>query len=186
MILDNLLARRKAVPMLIVMPNGNPDGSSFTGSQPQGSALIEKELFADVIPLIEKDYRVLPGRENRAISGLSMGGGQAFTTGLRNLDKFAWVGEFSSGLVSDMDFNLANHVPGFLADSGAANQKLKLFFLSCGAEDPRYPGHLDLIATLKEHGIRHQWLSTPGEHEGKVWRRSLFEFAQLLFQPTSR
>ncbi len=113
-ILDNLFAARKAVPMLIVMPSGNPDGSPYTGTQPEGKDLIEKELFADILPLIEKSYRVRPGRENRAIAGLSMGGGQAFTTGLKNLDKFAWVGEFSSGFVSDADFQLANHLPGFL------------------------------------------------------------------------
>jgi enterochelin esterase family protein len=184
-ILDNLLARRKAVPMLIVMTNGDTDGTWTGGSSPEAMEILGKELLGDVIPLVEKNYRVLSGPENRAITGLSMGGGQAFTIGLRHLDAFAWVGEFSSGLVSSVDFKLETHLPGFLDDPAAVNRKLKLLFLSCGAEDPRYPGQLDLADALKQHNIRYNWFSTPGVHEWKVWRHSLAEFLQKVFQPAS-
>jgi enterochelin esterase-like enzyme len=181
-ILDNLIAQRKAVPMLIVMPNGDTDGSWAGGSSPEGIELLSQELLTDIVPLIEKDYRVAAGRENRAITGLSMGGGQAFTIGLKHMDLFAWVGEFSSGLVSDTDFHLNKYLPGFLDDAAAVNKKLRLLYLSCGTQDPRYPGQLDLGDLLKAHDIRYVWYPTPGVHEWKVWRHALADFAPRLFQ----
>jgi enterochelin esterase-like enzyme len=182
LILDNLLAQRKAVPMLIVMTNGDTDGTWLGGSSAEAIDALARELFTDIMPMVEKNYRVLPGRENRAITGLSMGGGQAFTIGLKNMDKFAWVGQFSSGLVSDAGFDLEKHLPGFLKDA-SVNKKLRLLFLSCGSEDPRYAGQLNLGDLLKKHNIRYHWFSTPGAHEWKVWRHSLAEFAKLAFQP---
>ncbi len=181
-ILDNLIAQRKAMPMIVVMPNGDTDGSWGGGSSPAGIELLSQELLTDIIPMIDRVYRVAAGRENRAITGLSMGGGQAFTIGLKHLDLFAWVGEFSSGLVSDTDFNLGKYLPGFLDHPDDANRKLKLLFLSCGTQDPRYPGQLDLADTLKQHGIKFVWYPTPGVHEWKVWRHALAEFAQKVFQ----
>jgi len=118
------------------------------------------------------------------LTGLSMGGGQAFTIGLKHLDLFAWVGEFSSGLVSDREFRLEKYLPGFLDHPDGINRKLKLLFLSCGTEDPRYPGQLDLADNLKQHNIRYVWYPSPGMHEWKVWRHALAEFAQKVFQET--
>lgn len=184
-ILDNLIAARKAVPMIVVMPNGDTDGTWGGGSSPAGIELLGQELLTDIMPMIEKVYRVAPGRENRAITGLSMGGGQAFTIGLKHMDLFAWVGEFSSGLVSDTEFRLEQHLPGFLDHPEDVNKKLKLLFLSCGTEDPRLPGQLDLGDLLKQHKIRYVWYLTPGAHEWKVWRHALHEFAQKVFQAGS-
>ena len=181
-ILENLIAAQRAVPALIVMTNGDTDRSWSGGSSPEAMKLLGDELMGDVIPLVEKNYRVVRDRESRAIAGLSMGGGQAFTIGLKNLDKFAWVGEFSSGLVSAADFKLADHLPGFLEDPAAANQKLKLLFISCGTEDPRIDGHLDLVDLLKAKRIRAVWYPTPGAHEWKVWRHALAEFLPKLFR----
>lgn len=181
-ILENLIAKGKAVPMVIVMPNGYPS-SHADGSGEAGVEATGKELMQEIVPLIERQYRVKPGREYRGIAGLSMGGGQAFLTGLRNLDTFAWVGEFSSGAVSEADFRLEQAVPGLLSDPVATNTRLRLLFLSCGSEDARYLGHLDLVDKLKKYGIRHEWYSTPGNHEWKVWRHSLAELLQKLFQP---
>ena len=181
-ILDNLIAQHKAVPMLIVMPNGDTDGSWAGGSSPEGIEMLSQELLSDIIPMIDRTYRVAPGRENRAITGLSMGGGQAFTMGLKHLDLFAWVGEFSSGLVSDTEFHLDKFLPGFLDHPDDINGKLKLLFLSCGTEDPRYSGQLDLADNLKQHNIRYVWYPTPGVHEWKVWRHALAEFSQKVFQ----
>jgi enterochelin esterase-like enzyme len=181
-ILDNLIAQHKAVPMLIVMPNGDTDGSWAGGSSPEGIEMLSQELLTDIIPMIDRTYRVALGRESRAITGLSMGGGQAFMIGLKHLDRFAWVGEFSSGLVSDKDFRLEKHLPGFLDHPDNVNRELKLLFLSCGTEDPRYIGQLDLADNLKRHTIRYVWYPTPGVHEWKVWRQALAEFSQKIFQ----
>jgi len=181
-ILENLIAQRKAAPMLIVMTNGDTDYTWAGGSSPEAIDQLGRELLGDVIPLIEKDYRVTANRAGRAITGLSMGGGQAFTIGLKHLETFAWVGEFSSGLLSDTDFNLAKHLPGVFDDPARANQQLKLLFLSCGTEDPRIPGHLDLMDALKARQIRYVWYPTPGAHEWKVWRHSLAEFLPMLFR----
>ena len=182
MILENMIAQKRAVPMLIVMSNGDTDGSWGGGSGPEGIEMLGKELLGDIIPLVEKNYRAMPGRENRAVAGLSMGGGQAFTIGLKHLETFAWVGQFSSGLVSDNQFDLARHVPGFLEDTAGANRKLRLLFLSCGEEDPRMPGQLNLVDLLKERGVKHVWYSSPGAHEWKVWRHSLAEFLSRAFR----
>jgi enterochelin esterase family protein len=181
-ILDNLLERRKAVPMLIVMTNGDTDGTWGGGSSPEGIEALGKELLVDVIPFVEKNYRVAPNRENRAIAGLSMGGGQAFTIGLKNLDTFAWVGEFSSGLVSTVGFDVGQHIPGLLDDPASVNSRLKLLFLSCGVDDPRFNGQLDLADAFKSHGIRYEFDSTAGGHEWKVWRHLLADFLQKLFK----
>lgn len=181
-ILDNLLAQKQAAPMLIVMSNGDTDGTWAGGSSAEAMDILGKELLGDIIPLVEKNYRVLATRESRAITGLSMGGGQAFTIGLRNMDKFAWVGEFSSGLVSDSEFDLAKHLPGFLDDAAAVNKKMRLLFLSCGEDDPRMNGQLNLVDLLKQRGVKVQWFATPGVHEWKVWRYSLAEFLKLVFQ----
>ncbi len=181
-ILENLLAQKKSAPMIIVMTNGDTDNTWAGGSSPQAMDALGAELLGDVIPLVEKNYRVLPGRENRAIAGLSMGGGQAFTIGLKHLEWFAWVAEFSSGLISSADFNLEKHLPGFLDDATGANKKLRLLYLSCGADDPRIPGQLNLCDELKEHGIRHEWVTTPGGHEWKVWRHLLADLMPRLFQ----
>jgi enterochelin esterase family protein len=101
--------------------------------------------------------------------------------GLQHLDQFAWVGEFSSGLVSAVEFDLAKHLPGLLQDAANVNRKLKLLYISCGTEDPRYNGQLDLSDLLKKNGIRHEFQGTPGGHEWKVWRHLLADFLPRLF-----
>ena len=82
-------------------------------------------------------------------------------------------------------FRLDRHLPGFLDRPGDVNKKLKLLFLSCGTEDPRFPGQLDLLDVLRQHGIKYVWYPSPGVHEWKVWRHALYEFAQKVFQPAS-
>ena len=143
--------------MLIVMTNGDTDGTWGGGSNPAAMEVLGQELIGDVIPLVEKHYRVLANRENRAVTGLSMGGGQAFTVGLKHLDTFAWVGQFSSGLVSDADFDLDKHLPGFLRDPASVNRRLKLLFLELRRRGPTHARADALVATLKQHDIRHVW-----------------------------
>lgn len=166
--------------MLIVMPNGYP--AHGEGSTPEGTEETARELMADIIPLVEKTYRVIGDADHRAIAGLSMGAGQAFLTGLRHTDTFGYVGVFSSGVVSDVDFDLRTSVPGLVAKSAP---QPRLLFLSGGTDDPRYAGYIKLMETLKANGIRYEWFSTPGAHEWKVWRHSLAEMVPRLFVPTT-
>ncbi len=177
---ENLLAEHKVRPMLVVMPYGDIPGDATA------LAAIEafgRELFGDVMPIIEKNYRVEANREGRAVAGLSMGAGQAFTLGLRNLDQIAWVAEFSAGAFGSPKFDLETQVPGLLKNPAAVNQKLKLLFLGCGTEDTRYPPHLKLGQLLDQNGIHYEFHGTPGEHEWKVWRHLLAELMPKLFQP---
>ena len=186
-ILDNLVAAGRAVPMIIVMPNGFADRPGIkAASIPFGQESQDAtatELFEDILPLVEQNYRVLPGAEHRALAGFSMGAGQAFFTGLKHPDQFAWVAEFASGAFSEPNFDLATAIPGLLEQPEVANARLRLLFLSCGTEDPRYPGQLRLHQSLQRHGIRHEWRTFPGAHEWKVWRHSLAALLPRLFQP---
>ena len=171
---ENLLARHQAVPMLVVMPNGNVGDSMVTM---EGIDAFTRELFDDIVPLVEKNYRVEANRENRAIA--AWGGGPAFPVGLRNLDKFAWVGQFDGFGVAGWD--LEKQVPGFLKDPASVNRKLRLLFLGCGTEDPRYQVNLRLVDVFKRNQIRHEFHASPGDHEWKVFRHLLAEFMPKLF-----
>jgi enterochelin esterase-like enzyme len=175
---ENLLAQHKTVPMLVAMPYGDTPGDATTLDSIESFG---RELFGDVFPIVEHNYRVVASRENRAIAGFSMGGGQSFTLGLRNRDKFAWVGEFSAGALGLEGFDLEKQVPGFFKNP----QDLKLLFLGCGTEDPRYQAHSRLVALLENNKIRHEFHATPGEHEWRVWRHLLAEFMPKLFQRVS-
>jgi len=179
-ILENLLAQGKAVPMIIVTTFGESNATG--GGSPEGIEALYNELREDVMPLVEQRFRVLSGPEHRAIAGLSMGGGQAFTMGMKHLDQFAWIGSFSSGLLGDPDFRLEQYLPGIVADAPGVRRKLRLLFLSCGTEDPRTTGQLEVIAALKKYEIQSVWFSPPGGHTFLVWRPTLREFLQRLFE----
>jgi enterochelin esterase-like enzyme len=200
-IADNLIAQGKVEPLIIVMTNGHisPEGgSSPTSSTPDAIRLLTAEQLGDVIPLVDRMFRTLPQRESRAIAGLSMGAGQAFTIGLNNLDTFAWVAEFSSGMLSRSvdvtEFDpaeparqpLRKLIPGAYDDADAINRRLKLLWLGCGADDRRFPGQLRFVQALDDLGIRHHpFKEIPGDHEWGVWRRFLADFLQLIFRDTA-
>jgi enterochelin esterase family protein len=193
-ILDNLIAQKKAVPMIIVIPNGDvggPGPSAAPGAPPSGVGMqrydiIEKEIVSDIIPLIERRYRTLSNRQNRAIAGLSAGGGISINVGLKRLDLFAWVGEFSSGMFGGVGgyapFDVEKISPGFLKDPAATNKRLKLLYFSCGEQDPRMPFQTKTAESLREQKIALTFRSFPGVHEWKVWRHSLADMAPLLFR----
>ena len=174
---DNLLAKRKAQPMVIVMP----DGHAFTGNPGQVSANMitrnvenfGEDLLKDVMPMIEATYRVKTDRENRAIIGLSMGGGQSLGIGLRHRELFAWVGGMSSYLAE----------PAKLVEEVFPESKsdLKLLWFACGKEDRLIENARQLSTALKQKGINHRFEETPGSHAWPVWRRHLGEFLPLLF-----
>ena len=176
-ILDNLIAQGRVKPMVVVMMDGHttPANSGAGGFQ-NNASLFERDLLEDAMPLIETNYRVKTTAADRAIVGLSMGGGQSLTIGLNHLDRFAWVGGFSSAVPSGDAIN------GILKDSTAANEKLKLLWIGCGKDDFLLKRNEDFVAMLKEKNIRYDWHLSEGGHSWPVWRKYLAELAPKLFQ----
>ena len=146
-LLDNLIADGKAVPMIIVMPNGRAQKDDRAGPNAMATApafaKFERDLLDDVIPAIQSRYSTYTNRENRALAGLSMGGGQSLNFGLAHLDTFAWVGGFSSAPNTKKPAEL---VP----DPAAAKEKIKLLWLSCGNKDGLIRISQGMHAYLKE------------------------------------
>jgi enterochelin esterase-like enzyme len=178
-ILDNLIADGKAVPMIVVMPNGRAqkndraEGDVFRSAP--AFAAFEKDLLDDVIPTIEARYSVQADREHRALAGLSMGGGQSLNFGLAHLDTFAWVGGFSSAPNTKAPKEL---VP----DPAAAKEKLKLLWLSCGNKDNLINISQRTHAYLKENGVPHLWHVDGHAHDPAHWSNALYWFAQQIFR----
>ena len=180
-ILDNLYADKKLAPMIVVMPNGRAmkddraGGNVFDSAKVQAFAVFEKDLLNDLIPFVERKYSVLKDRSHRAIAGLSMGGGQSLNFGLGNLDKFAWVGGFSSAPNTKMPEQL---VP----DPAAAKQQLKLLWISCGDGDGLFNFSKRTHDYLYQNGVPHIFYVEPGGHDFKVWKNDLYMFSQFLFK----
>lgn len=181
-ILDNLIAARKAEPMLVVMTHGLTDGSWSGGSTVEGMRDLEAELLEDVLPLIEQRYRVRKERSSRAIAGLSMGGGQAYVMGLRNLHLFSSIGQFSAGILSDGAFDHETYLPGVITNPEKVNRQLDLLWISCGTKDPRYKGHRMFVEELGAKGIHYEFHESEAGHEWPFWRRQLHDFVQRLFK----
>jgi len=183
-ILDNLYAEGKLQPMIVVMPNGRAMkndravGNIFDKEKVEAFATFEKDLLNDLIPFIEKKYPTLADRENRAIAGLSMGGGQSLNFGLGNLDKFAWVGGFSSAPNTKRPEEL---VP----NTEEAKKKLKLLWISCGDADGLITFSKRTHDYLYEKDVPHIYYIEPGVHDFKVWKNGLYMFSQFLFKPIS-
>ncbi len=175
-ILDNLLAQKKALPMLIVMPWGH--AVPYVGSQSNNTATFERYLIEEIIPQVEKKYRVARGRENRAIVGLSMGGGHALQIGLDHLDLFSAVGAFSSAVPG----NFESHFKSLLDDPDGTNKRLKLLWIGCGRQDPAFERNQKLSELLTAHQVRNTFHPTEGLHNFAIWRRYLVEVAPLLFR----
>ena len=181
-IMDNLYAAGKVEPMIIVLPNGRAakddsrKGNTMSGEKVAGFATFEKDLLVDLIPYIEGKYSVLKDREHRAIAGLSMGGGQSLNFGLGNLDKFAWVGGFSSA---------PNTKPAeqLFPDPEAAKKQLKLLWISCGASDGLITYSKRTHEYAESKGVPHIYYIEPGVHDFKVWKNGLYMFSQLIFKP---
>jgi enterochelin esterase-like enzyme len=204
-ILDNLIAANKAVPFIIVMPNGRasnepamvfgPRGGGRAGApgasndagrgRPGGAgmaveftayAAFERELLGDLVPFIESRYSVQADREHRALAGLSMGGGQSLNFGLNNIDTFAWVGGFSSA---------PNTLPPaqLVKNPTAAAQRLKLLWVSCGDQDTLFNISEGVHKHLVENKVPHVWhVDVGGAHTFPVWKNDLYHLATLLFR----
>lgn len=181
-ILDNLYAEGKLVPMIVVMPNGRAmkddraTGNIMAPDKVQAFATFEQDLLNDLIPYIEKKFPVYTDREHRAIAGLSMGGGQSLNFGLGNLDKFAWVGGFSSAPNTKAPEQL---VP----DPEKAKQMLQLLWISCGDADGLIGFSKRTHDYLVKNNVPHIYYIEPGVHDFKVWKNGLYMFSQFLFKP---
>lgn len=178
-LLDNLIADGKAVPMIIVMPNGRAQKNDRAGGNvfeaAPAFARFEFELLNDVIPTIEARYSVFKDREHRALAGLSMGGGQSLNFGLGHLDTFAWVGGFSSAPNTYAPKEL---VP----DPAAAREKLKLLWLACGSKDGLLRISQGVHNYLRENNVPHIWHVDSNAHDPTEWRNNLYLFVQHIFK----
>ncbi|MGV3703787.1 MAG: alpha/beta hydrolase-fold protein [Arcticibacter sp.] len=184
-ILDNLYAERKLEPMIVVLPNGRAmkddraTGNIMAPEKVAAFATFEKDLLTDLIPYIERQYPVKKDRQNRALAGLSMGGGQSLNFGLGNLDTFAWVGGFSSAPNTK--------VPEQLVPNPAdAAKKLRLLWISCGDNDNLMSFSRRTHEYLKKGKVPHVFYVEPGNHDFKVWKNDLYMFSQLLFKPVDQ
>ncbi len=179
LLLDNLLAEQKAVPMIIVMPNGRaqkddrPVGNIYAAAP--AFAAFEKDLIQDVIPTIEHRFSVQADREHRAIAGLSMGGGQSLDFGFAHLDLFAWIGAFSPAPNTYPPAQLVPH-------PRAATAALKLLWLSCGTIDGLFHLSENLHVYLKQHDVPHVWSVSNRSHDPIEWRNNLYYFLQRVFR----
>lgn len=182
-ILDSLIAQGKIAPMIVVMPDGHPvppGGGPREDYWKSNSEAFEHELVKDIVPQVDRHYRTKAEPLNRAIAGLSMGGGHSMHTGIRHLDQFGWIGAFSAA-VPEKD-----QVGEQFAKPEDLNQKLKLLWIACGKKDFLLERNRGFVGLLKEKGIQHQWLETEGDHSWPIWRGYLTEFTPLLFKDTAK
>lgn len=180
-ILDNLLAEEKSKPMVIVMPYGHTappstKGWPFTASEGQ---LFARDLIGEIMPLVEKKYRISQKPESRALAGFSMGGAQTLRIGLRNRDRFSHLGVFSWGAGRDW---FQKNVPAVLSQPEALNRQIRVFWIGCGRADFLYRRAEALHQCLTDLGVRHIFADSEGGHSWVNWRRYLHTFAQLLFR----
>ena len=194
-ILDNLIEQGKAVPMIVVMPNGNANQQAAqtlllpekTSDRSTPADLYNQSLVKDIIPYIDSHYRVIANAKSRAISGLSMGGGQTFNIGLRNLNLFSAIGVFSSGMFGmtpDANYEPDPEIAGILSNVKKIKNSLNLFYMSCGTSDPRIEPTRRVVQRFRDTGLDVVYVEFPDGHEWSFWRRTLQDFVQKIFKPT--
>lgn len=194
LILDNLIAVTRAVPMIVVMDNGyasKPDsgparGGNVAARAARGTAAFEEVMTKDLIPMIDATFRTIADREHRAMAGLSMGGNQTCRVTMHNLDKFAYIGAFSGTMngLSTEALDPATAFNGLFKDGESLNKQIKLLWIGMGTKEPNpFPGAIGAFrAMLDKAGIKYVYYESPGtSHEWLTWRRSLYQFAPLLF-----
>lgn len=182
-ILDNLIAQKKAVPMIVVMPYGNMMMGTPRPDTVQAGEMYKAfndELLAAILPYVEANYRVIADRDHRAIAGFSRGGGQSLFTGFANLDKFAWVGSYSAYLIPEV---CAKYFPDVTGKPDETNARLRLLWLGVGKSDFLYQNAISFNRYLTEKKIKHEELITEGGHTWMNARHYLAETAQRFFQP---
>jgi enterochelin esterase-like enzyme len=192
LILDNLIAEKNAVPMIIVMDNGyasKPSTTSQNQSAVRGPdfSTFEEVLIYEIIPMIDADYRTLTDQGHRAMAGLSMGANQTIRITMNNLDKFSHIGAFSgtSNFPSSDVVDPAVFMKGAFKDGETLNKKIKLFWFGLGTKEPNpFPGSVGAFRVMLDKvGLKYTYYESPGTaHEWLTWRRDLYQFAPLLFK----
>ncbi|NLX24394.1 MAG: esterase [Lentisphaerae bacterium] len=173
-IMDNLIAEKKAVPMIIVMDSGAAGGMGM------GMGGGSNTMVTELIPMIDSTYRTIADRDHRGMAGLSLGGTQTFQTTQANLDQFAWIAAFSSPFQFP---DVKTGYNGLMADPEAFAKQVKLFYLSMGENEVRWGGTRPYHEELEKAGIKHVYYESPGtSHEWQTWRRSLYDLAPRLFR----
>jgi len=186
LILDSLIAEKKAVPMIVVMPFNGSNNPATAGGGGRGAAgapavsPFEEYMLKDLIPYVDAKYRVGPGRKNRAMAGLSAGGAATYNIGLKHLELFSAFGLFSAAGGGGADFT--TRYPQLAATPKDTNAKINVFWIGCGTEDPLDAGAKTLDAELTRLQIVHTYMDRAGGHVWPVWRWALSEFAPRLFQ----
>jgi enterochelin esterase family protein len=188
LILDNLIAEGRAKPMIVVMPYGRPGPAAMFGPLPAAppdpvglpaAVAFPNDVVEDVVGFAEKNYRISPRSEDRAIAGMSMGGNQALVVGLTHLDQFRYIGAFSPVIfywIAEQDFRDA------FADPAATNRKLKQFYIYCGNEDMLFASNRIFHELLDKKQITHAFVESKGGHVWWNWRDYLVDFAPRLFR----
>jgi len=181
LILDNLIAEKKAKPMLVVMPDADMPVAGFGE---EGLKAFAQEMETVVIPFVDKNYRTETTAKSRALAGLSMGGINTLYTGLYHTNLFSYLGVFSSGWIVPAQNELANAQYGFLAkNQQKVNNELKVLFVSDGEKtDIAYNNCQAMLAKLDQLKIKYTYYEYPGGHTWPVWRNDLYKFAPLLFK----
>jgi len=177
-LMDNLVADKKAEPMIVVMPNGRAqkDDRANAGMQAAPAfAVFERDLLDDVIPVIELRYGTRTDREGRALAGLSMGGGQTLNFGLGHLDTFAWIGAFSSAPNTKPPAEL-------VLDPATAKEKLKLLMITCGNQDGLFNISKGVHTHLTAKEVPHVWHVDGQGHDPTHWANALYNFSQRIFR----
>ncbi|MDQ1470108.1 MAG: hypothetical protein QOJ99_1588 [Bryobacterales bacterium] len=180
LILDNLIADKRATPMIVVMPAGHAvPFATGRGGPVNNNELFEQYLVKEVIPTIEGKYRIAAGSRNRALAGLSMGGGHTIYTGFSHPELFSALGIFSPGLPRDFDTKFKS----VLADPKSFNARVGTVWIACGDNDStvQYPRIKTWAESLDKAGIHEMFKTYSGAHTWPVWRMSLAEFAPMIF-----
>ena len=182
-IADNLIAQGKARPMIIVTPLGHVVPNFVAASEAERARsrdLFTRELLESLVPFVEANYQVAAGPANRAVAGLSMGGGQALQAGLDHPDAFAWVGSFGAAIRGE---SVAQTYATFLANPKLANERLRLLWIGCGRADGLFPANQALHEAFTAKGITHVFHESDGGHTWINWRGYFIELLPRLFQP---
>ncbi len=187
-IMDNLIAAKKAKPMVVAMPAGHTGSFRFGGSRPSVDEFAQ-DFLNDLQPYVEKHYRVYTDRQHRAMAGLSMGGGQTINITFPNLEEFAYIGVFSSGVFSlnrrrpqDESQPTWEEQNKESLDNAKLKKGLKLVWFATGKEDFLIETSRSTVELLKKHGFDVVFKETDGAHTWINWREYLNEFASQLFQ----
>jgi enterochelin esterase family protein len=188
-IMDNLIAEKKAVPMIVVMDNGyatekNQQQGTAGFNAKDRSEVLERVYLNEIIPSIDSYYRTNPERESRAMAGLSMGGLQTFMIGMKNIDKFSHFGFFSGAIFGNVLEDPKTSFGGIFSDAAVFNSKVKLMWFGAGSGETQFVKMVeDTRKKLGDIGIKTTgYISEGTYHEWHTWRRHLHEFAPLLFK----